>query len=260
MMEQDLVQLQRQDGVAWLVLNRPQQRNAIDLDMARALLARCQALADDSSVRTVVIRGAGASFGAGGDLAAMRADPPVIAGQLIDTLHEAVQILASLDAPVIASLHGAVAGGSLALAMACDLAIAADDTRFKLAYINLGASCDLSTSWHLPRLVGLRNAMALALLGEGFSAAEALRLGLVNQVVPQVVLEAATGALAQRLAQGPTLALGRTKRLLRASFDHSLPEQLALERENFVASSRTVDFKEGLDAFFARREPGFRGA
>jgi 2-(1,2-epoxy-1,2-dihydrophenyl)acetyl-CoA isomerase len=257
---EDLVQLRRDQGIAWLTLNRPERRNAINQPMAHAFLERCKQLAADSSIRAVVLSGNGPSFGVGGDLAEMRADPPRVASELIACMHEGVQLLTAMDAPVIASVHGAVAGGSLSLALACDLAIAADNATFNLAYVNLGTSCDLSGSWHLPRLVGLRNAMAIALLGENFGAQEAQRLGLVNQVVPQVALQDATNALAQRLAQGPTLAIGRTKRLLRASFDHTLAQQLELEGQNFRACAASGDFAEGLAAFFGKREPEFKGS
>lgn len=255
---EDLVQVRREQGVAWLVMNRPERRNAIDQKMAQAFLDRCVELSADRSVRAVVISGSGPCFGVGGDLNEMRADPPGVAAELLARMHESISLLTAMDAPVIASLHGAVAGGSLSLALACDLAIAADNTVFNLAYVKLGTSCDLSGSWHLPRLVGLRNAMAIALLGESFGAHEAQRLGLVNQVVPQVALEAATTALALRLAQGPTLAIGRTKRLLRSAFDQDLNAQLEMESASFRACAASADFKEGLEAFFGKREAVFK--
>lgn len=251
--------LLRDGPVATLVLNRPDNLNAIDLPMAEAFHVHCRQLAADPTVRAVVLRGEGRAFGVGGDLAAMKADPVRTARQLIDLLHDAVKILASLDAPVIASLHGAVAGGSFSLAMACDLAVAADNAKFNLAYVNIGASCDVSGSWSLPRLVGLRNAMAIALLGDSLDAQEALRLGVVNRVVPAASLQAETDALARRLAAGPTRAIGRMKRLLRLSFDSDLASQLDREQAGFLACAASEDFQAGLDAFFARRKPEFQG-
>lgn len=235
----DPVLLSREGGIAFLTLNRPEAMNALDVPTAQVFLAACRTLSGDATVRAVVVRGSGRAFGVGGDLAAL--------------------LLAALDAPVIASLHGVAAGGSLSLSMACDLAIAAQGTRFNLAYANVAASCDVSGSWNLPRLVGLRNAMQIALLSETFDAAEALRLGLVNWVVPGADLERETLALAQRLAAGPTLAYGRLKRLMRQSFETALPAQLDAERENFKASTDTGDFKEALQAFFAKRPPVFKG-
>ena len=162
-------------------------------------------------------------------------------------------------ASILALGDGVAAGGSLSLSMACNLAIVAEGTRFNLAYANVAASCDVSGSWNLPRLVGLRNAMQIALRPETFDAAQALRLGLVNWVVSAANLERETLALAQRLATGPTLAYGRLKRLMRQSFETALPAQLDAERENFKESTATGDFKEALQAFFAKRPPVFRG-
>lgn len=253
------VLVMREGGMVTLALNRPAAMNALDLPTASAFLAACRSLKDDPEVRVVVIRGEGRAFGVGGDLAALQQDPLATAHALIGDLHEAVLLLASLNAPVIASLHGVVAGGSLSLSMACDLAIAAEGTRFNLAYANVAANCDVAGSWSLPRLVGLRNALQIALLSDTFDAAEALRLGLVNRVVPLEKLKEETLALAQRLAAGPTLAYGRMKRLLRQSLETDLPTQLDAERENFKASTQTQDFKEAVDAFFAKRPAVFKG-
>lgn len=249
----------RQGAVVHLQFNRPQQLNTLDVATAQAFLAACQAVQADPTVRALVLSGAGRGFGAGGDLASFRTDPSATALAVIEPMHAAVAILTTLDAPVIASLHGVVAGGSMSLAMACDLAIAAEGTKFNLAYVNVAANCDVSGSWHLPRLVGLRNAMQIALLGETFLADEALRLGLVNKVVPADQIVAETEALAQRLANGPTLALGKLKRLLRASLNNDLPTQLDLERDAFRASTATADFGEALDAFLSKRKPQFQG-
>ena len=253
------VLLRREGAVAVLQLNRPAAHNALDVPLAQAFLAACRRLAGSDAPRAIVLCAAGRSFGVGGDLAAMRGDGAGVASQLIDSLHAAVKLLQDIDAPVIASLQGAVAGGSMSLALSADLAIAAEDATFNLAYSRIGASCDLSSSWHLPRLVGLRKAMEIALLSESIDAAEALRLGLVSRVVPAARLEEETMALARRLADGPTLAYGRLKRLLRGSFESDLDSQLDAEREAFRASAGTRDFGEGVAAFFERRKPSFEG-
>lgn len=253
------VLLTRNGAIAQVQFNRPQQLNTLDVPTAQAFLAICQTLQADTTVRAVVISGAGRGFGAGGDLASFRDDPGATAVAVIEPMHAAIKILNDLNAPVIASLHGVVAGGSLSLAMACDLAIAAEGTKFNLAYANVAANCDVSGSWHLPRLVGLRNAMQIALLCDTFLADEALRLGLVNRVVPADQLAAETDKLAQRLAKGPTLALGRLKKLLRVSLNNDLATQLDLERDGFRDSTATRDFGEALDAFFGKRPPVFEG-
>ena len=254
------VHIEREGAIATLVFNRPEQLNALDLPSAQAFAAACASLARDAGVRVVVLRGEGRCFGAGGDLQGFSgADPAEHVGRLIEAMHRGLTHLVALDAPVIASLHGSVAGGSMSLALGCDLAIAADNARFNLAYAKVAANCDVGGSWSLPRLVGLRRAMQIALLSESFDAQEALTLGLVNRVVPFAELAAATREWAERLAQGPTLAYGRMKRLLRSSFDHDLATQLELEQQGFQASAATEDFAEAVAAFFARRPAQFNG-
>lgn len=247
----------RDAGIAHLRFNRSPALNAIDVTTALAFREGCERIAADAMVRVVVISGEGRAFMAGGDLRALQSDPQATAVQLIDGMHGGIRLLAQLRAPVIASLHGAVAGGGLGLALGCDLAIAADGTRFDLAYPRIGASSDCSTSWALPRLVGLRRALEIALLCEPFDAQEALRLGLVNRVVPAERLQDETLAMAQKLARGPREALARLKRLLRESLECSLDAQLDAEAESFRACAGTADFREGVSAFLEKRQPDF---
>jgi 2-(1,2-epoxy-1,2-dihydrophenyl)acetyl-CoA isomerase len=249
----------RNDSVAHIRFNRPAVLNAIDVPTARAFFAACRSASEDDEVRVLVISGEGRTFIAGGDLAAIRRHPAETAYELIEAMHGGIALLAEMKAPVLASLHGVVAGGGLGVALACDLAIAAEGTRFKLAYVNIGASADCSTSWALPRLVGMRKAMEIALLGDTFDAAEALRLGLVNRVVPDAKLQEETEKLARRLADGPPLALGRLKRLIRASQNRDLQTQLDAEAECFIACATTRDFVEGISAFFDKRPPRYEG-
>lgn len=251
--------LERTGAVATLCFNRPGALNAIDVPLATALRDAVRAIAQDPSVRCVVLRGAGKGFMSGGDLATLRADPVQGAQALLAPLNEAVALLSTIDAPVIAQVHGVAAGAGLSLMLQADFVLAAEGTRFNLAYINLGTSCDVGASWALPRLVGLRRALEIALLGDTYSAAEAERLGLVNRVVPAAELCAAVQELAQRLASGPTLAYGRMRRLMRNAFDHDLPTQLAAEADAFVACARSADLREGLEAFHAKRPAAFQG-
>ena len=251
--------LERHGAIATLRFNRPGALNAIDVPMATALLAAVRTIAGDDSVRCVVLCGAGKGFMAGGDLATLRADPVQGARDLLEPLNEAVALLAQLNAPVIAQVHGVAAGAGLSLMLQADFVLAAEGTRFNLAYINLGTSCDVGASWALPRLVGLRRALEIALLGDTYGAAEAERLGLVNRVMPAAELDAAVQALAQRLAGGPTLAHGHMRRLMRNAFDHDLPTQLAAEAEAFVACARSADLPEGIEAFHAKRPAAFQG-
>ncbi|MES2360728.1 MAG: enoyl-CoA hydratase-related protein [Pseudomonadota bacterium] len=255
----ELVSLRRDGAIAHLRLNRPTQFNTVDIPTANAFLACCREIAEAQGVRAVILSGEGKAFGAGGDLNELAVDPVAAAPSLIDPMHDAIRWIAELDVPFIACLHGVVAGGSLSLAMACDLAIAAEGTKFNLAYVNIGATCDGGGSWSLPRMVGMRNAMAIALLGDSFDAAEALRLGLVNKVVPLAELQSSAEQMAQRLAAGPTLAIGRMKRLIRASFETDLDGQLDRERFDFISNAGTEDFGNAVAAFLRKQKPEFQG-
>ena len=251
--------LERNGAIATLRFNRPDALNAFDVPMANAVLAAVQTVAADPGVRAVVLCGNGRGFMAGGDLATLRADPVQGAIDILTPLNAALLLLAQMNAPVIAQVHGVAAGAGLSLLLMADYVIAAEGTRFNLAYINLGTSCDVGASWALPRTVGVRKALEIALLGDAFNADDALRLGLVNRVVPGTELDSATTALAQRLASGPTLAYGAMKRLMRASMNHTLAEQLAAEKDAFVRCAGTEDFRAGVEAFHQRQSPQFVG-
>ncbi|MES2256996.1 MAG: enoyl-CoA hydratase-related protein [Pseudomonadota bacterium] len=248
-------------GVARLHFNRPAVLNAIDVPMAEALHAACRRLQHWPGLRVVVLSGEGRAFMAGGDLASFHdslADAPATAGHMITPLHAALLILTELPQPVIACLHGAIAGAGVSIALACDLAIAADDARFSIAYARIGASLDAGCSWSLPRIVGLRKAMELSLLATTIDAGEALRLGLVNCVVPPAQLADEVAMLVRRLVVGPTAAYGRIKRLLRMH-QGRLAEHLEAERTAFCAGAADHDFREGVLAFFDKRAANFIG-
>ena len=253
---------ERAGAVAVVTLNRPEVLNALDPALAEALRAAALELEADAAVRCVVIRGAGRGFMAGGDLAGFHAGLERIAatvGSLIDTYHDAVRAFLRMPKPVLASLHGPVAGAGLSLALNADLAIAADSAVFTLAYANIGTSPDGGASYFLPRMVGRRRAMEIALLADRFDAARALDLGLVNRVVPEAELAAETMALAERLAAGPTRAYAATKRLIHQSFEADFAAQLEAERAGFVGCAGTRDFAEGVTAFVEKRKPKFEG-
>ena len=250
----------RDGDVATLRFNRPGALNAIDVPMANAFLAAARELAADKQVRAVLLSGAGKGFMAGGDLAVLQADPQGGAKALIGPLHEALVVLAGIDAPVVAQVHGVAAGAGLSLMLQADFVLAAEGTRFNLAYVNIGASCDVGASWALPRWVGLRRALEIAMLGDMLDAAAAERMGLINRVLPADALAGEAMALAQRLAHGPTVALGQLRRLMRGSFDRALPEQLDAESAAFQVCAASDDFRTGVDVFFARAKPAFTGA
>ncbi len=161
--------------------------------------------------------------------------------------------------PVLASVHGAAAGIGMSIVLACDLAIAADDAYFTSAYRNIGLTADGGSTYFLPRLVGERKALEIALLSERISAADALSLHIVNRVVPRAELESRTAELAKSLADGPTVALGSIKRLIRSSLNNSWDEQSHREAEALAFAAGTRDHMEGLDAFAEKRAARFQG-
>lgn len=255
------VLLEQVGSVAVLTLNRPAVLNAFDAPMADLFLSRVKAVAERDGIRAILLRGAGKGFCAGGDVSQFLAGADIAATitAIMDPLHEALRILDGLPQPTVACLHGAVAGGGFSLALGCDLAVAAENARFSMAYARIGATPDLAGSFHLPRLVGLRKAKEIAMLGETFDAAEALRLGLVNRVLANEQVEIEALALAQRLSEGPTQAYGRIRRLLTGAIDHDLATHLDEEGRSFGESTRSADFREGVTAFLEKRPPRFAG-
>jgi len=253
-------------NVATITLNRPEVRNALSEGMRTGLHEFLTKAEHDDTIRAIVVRGAGEHFMAGGDvksfgkLAKMTPDERrVMFENRIHHLHPTIFMMQRMRKPIIASVQGAAAGFGLSLAMACDLVIAADTAFFTLAYINIGTSPDGSGTYFLPRLVGLKKAMEIALLGDRFDAATAKDVGIVNYVVPAASLEAETAKLAGRLAHGPTRAIGNTKLLLNASLGQSLESQLSAEASAFADCAASADWAEGVTAFGEKRKPRFQG-
>ncbi len=250
------------EGVATIMLNRPRVMNALDGEMLRGLRAACEAVERDAAVRAAVVRGAGPAFLAGGDVSVFHANLPRMAElirEFAGELHQAILALRRAPKPVLASVHGAVAGAGVSLMAAADLAVAAADATFTVAYSRIGASPDGGATYHLPRLVGHRRALELTLLSDTIDARTALELGLVNWVVGAGDLGAETERIARRLARGATRAFGETKQLMNAGFDRTLAEQLAAEVEAFARCAGTGDFAEGVTAFVEKRKPEFKG-
>ena len=263
----DTVLSSRIGAIATVTLNRPKALNALDGEMLDCLQDTFTKLEADPSVRAVVVKGAGEHFMAGGDIKFFHQGLDLSPAErrrrfelFVHRVHPTVISIRRMSAPVIASVRGAAAGFGISLVMACDLAIAAEDAYFTLAYSLIGTSPDGSGTYHLPRTVGMKRAMEMALLADRFDAKKALDLGLVNRVVPVPELDAAKLAMAERIAAGPTHAYGNTKRLLTRSLANTLDAQLQAEAESFADCAATEDFAEGIRAFVEKRKGHFKGA
>jgi len=260
MADTDFVLLQIEGPVARITLNRPRSLNVFDERMGRELAQALHQVERAPLVKVLVLAGAGRSFMGGGDLNVFNADleqAAESASRLIELFHQSIRCIKRLSMPVIACIQGPVAGGGVGLALACDLIIAADDTKLVPAYARIGTSPDGGTSWSFTQLLGPRRAMEVLMLGEPIEANQALSLGLINRVVARQELERASQALAQRLAAGPRVALANIKRLVQLAPRSDLDTHLEAERNCFVAAAATADFREGISAFFAGREPAF---
>lgn len=247
--------LQVDDGIAVITLDRASSFNAIDLCMADALRAATLAVADDPAVRAVLLRGAGRSFCAGGDVKAMQAhstDLPAFIEQVISLFHEAVLALARLPVPVVAAVQGAAAGGGFSLAMAADLVVAARSARFVVAYPQLGTSTDGGLSWQLQRRLGASRALALLTLQGLLTAQAALDLQLVHAVVDEELLQSHARQVAQAWADLPPQALRELKGLVHAPDVDGLARQLAREKAAFLRCAATSDFAARVAAFAGR--------
>jgi 2-(1,2-epoxy-1,2-dihydrophenyl)acetyl-CoA isomerase len=262
----DQILLAEADGVATMVLNRPEKLNAFDDAMRAEFLVAIDALAARRDLRVLVITGAGRAFSAGGDVAYMvrlkqqGAGYEGGLGTLVDAGATAIRKIVALPCPTIACVNGPAAGGGANLALACDLRIASDRASFGQSFVKIGMHTDWGGSHFLPRLVGLAKALELCWLGDMVEAHEAHRIGLVNHLVPHDLLEAETRALAQRLAAAPQTSVRAAKRNLRASLSRTLDESLDAEYEAQAACWESPDSGEGVRAFVEKRPAAFGAA
>lgn len=247
------------ESIATITLNRPKV-NGMNIAMVKELGVVAKQCADDNSVRAVILTGSGAFFSAGGDVKAMAeggADGPAILKEMADNLHEAISTFARMSKPVIVAVNGMAAGGGLSLAMIGDIVIAAESASFTMAYTAAGLTPDGSSTYFLPRIIGLRRTMELTLTNRKLSANDALDWHMVNQVVPDDQLMPTVMGLAAKLAQGPTDAYGEIKKLMLSTFTNSLETQMELEGQAISGRLNTPNGKEGVKAFSEKRRPKF---
>ena len=252
------------DGVGTITLNRPDAYNSLDIATKELLLETVRAVADDPAVRCVVLTGTGKAFCTGQDLKEHielleNGGSDVLFTTVDKHYNPIVTALAGMAKPVIAAVNGVAAGAGASLAFACDLRIVADTAGFNLAFANVALSCDTGASYHLQRLVGRARAIELLYFPTTVPAAEALELGLATKVVPAAELEAEVGALAARLAAGPTVALGAMRQSVAFAAGHLFEEALEFESAMMTKTGATADHRAAVAAFVAKEKPVFEG-
>ena len=255
-----------ENGVAWIVLNRPEARNAMNAEMRQAFLDALARAADEPEVRAVVLTGAGKAFCTGADLSGSRAATgaaaPPAAGDTRRAMlpsQRVIRTLWDLEKPTLAAVNGVAAGLGAHLAYACDLVVAAEDARFIEVFVRRGIAVDAGGAFLLARHVGLHRAKELVFFGDDLGAADAERLGLVNKVVASGDLEKTAREWAERLARGPTFALGLSMRLLNRSLQSDLETCLAEEAFTQALVAESEDMREGIRSFMEKRPPAFKG-
>ena len=256
----DTVLLDVDDGVATIMLNRPERLNCIDIPTLDRLVSLLDEAAASKDVRVVVLAGRGRAFCAGADQGEMFQRSAAEWEQIVDRYLDPIRRIATMDQPVIAKLHGDAVGGGLGLALACDYRLAAPEVRLCAPFVKIGlAGCDMSAGYFLPRFVGLGRATDMMMSGRFVKTEEAERIGLLTRVVPENELDQAVKELAQRLVAGPPVALGFTKRAIRRSLDRDMEGEFDYEIFAQVQCLQSNDHREGLAAFREKRAPRFEG-
>lgn len=257
------VHASQQDGVRTITLARPEAMNALDLATKQGLLEAVRQAADDRAVRCVVLTGSGRAFCVGQDLkehvTLIQQDPAQVWSTVREHYNPIIELLATMDKPVLAAVNGIAAGAGAALAFAADLRYVADTAGFNLAFAAVALSCDSGSSWSLPRLVGVAKAKELLLLPRTVPAAEAAELGLVTELVPATELADRVHTVAAQLAAGPTLAYGAMRRAVAFSAGSSLTEALTHEAGLMDRTGTSADHRGAVTAFLAKQAPQFHG-
>ena len=263
-MSYETIQLEMQGAVGIITLNRPASLNALTTEVGQEFQSAVNHV-QERGARAVIITGAGRAFSAGGDLREMQkiaereGKVEAFFDEPLRLLHECILLIRRAPLPFIAAVNGAASGAGCNLALACDLVIAGETARFNQAFIKIGLVPDCGGTFILPRLIGWTRAMELMMTGEIVTAEHALEMGMINAVVPDEELLPRELAMAEKLAQAPTAAIGRIKELLEASATNDYGGQLGLERESQIHSGLTKDFKEGVAAFIEKRPAKFVG-
>ena len=250
-----------QDNIAFITLNRPEVFNSFNREMALEMQQTLEACAKDDAVRVIIITGNGKAFSAGQDLKEVTTPElnPGFRKILEEHYNPIIRLIRTIEKPIVAAVNGVAAGAGANIALACDIIVAAESASFIQAFSKIGLVPDSAGTFFLPRLIGFHKASALMMLGDKVSAVEALNLGMIYKIYPVALFEEEVQSLALTLAAMPTLALGLTKKLLNASLDNNLEQQLIMESDLQIKASSSNDYQEGVNAFIEKRKPEFKG-
>jgi 2-(1,2-epoxy-1,2-dihydrophenyl)acetyl-CoA isomerase len=251
----------KENGIGKIVLNRPKSYNSFNREMAFAVQAALKDCQEDKAIRVVVLTGEGKAFCAGQDLVEVTSGElnPGFKAILEEHYNPIILAIRNLEKPVVAAVNGVAAGAGANIALACDIVVAADSASFIQAFSGIGLIPDSGGTYFLPRLVGFQKAVALAMLGDKISAAEAETMGMIYKAVPAEGFEEFVSTLATRLANMPTYGLALTKKAFQEGLNNSLEQQLAVEGKLQISASESEDYHEGVKAFIEKRKPVFKG-
>ncbi len=260
----ETVKYELNENVAIISMNRPEALNALSLQLTKDLRAAVEQAISEKA-RAVILTGEGRAFCSGGDLREMQTmwqkegRIEAFLEKPLEALHKVILLIRETPIPFIAAVQGVCAGAGTNFALACDLVFASENATFNEAFVRIGLSPDCGGSFFLPRIVGEKRAAEMFMTGEAVEAERAKEIGMINRVMPLEMLMQEAIVSAQKLALAPTGSIGRIKKMLNATFSNDLQTQLDLEHEMQIESGKSNDFKEGVQAFFEKRQPEFTG-
>ncbi len=255
-----MIEFEIVSGVGKITLNRPEKYHSFVREMALTLQETLDKCNDNADVRSILITATGKAFCAGQDLAeATDPNGPDLTQIVQEHYNPIINKIRNMEKPVIAAVNGVAAGAGASIALCCDIVVACESASFIQAFSKIGLIPDSGGTFFLPRLIGIQKAAGLMMTADPVSAKEAEKIGMIYKMFSDDIFEEASWKLASKLAQMPTKGLGLTKRLLNASYSNNLDEQLEMEEKCQKIAGNSADFKEGIEAFFEKRKPNFKG-
>jgi 2-(1,2-epoxy-1,2-dihydrophenyl)acetyl-CoA isomerase len=250
---------EKKGGICVLRLNKPEVRNALGMEMRLELLAALEKAEQDNQIKSIILTGEGKAFSAGGDLSALKELKPLEGRKRLQASHPLLMKMLEIEKPIIAAVNGAAAGAGFSLTLLCDFIVASDRAFFVQSFVNVGLIPDFAAIHFLPMLLGPQKAKELMFMGDRISAGEAHQIGIVNRVVSSETLLSETFEIAEKMSKKSTVSIGVTKKIMNQHLNRELKILLELEAQGQDICFQTEDFKEGVQAFFEKREPNFTG-